>query len=268
MRTRKELYSMTPTVYTCELEKCPVCKDNLVPVGYVSGRKTVQTMSEVLTISQRPKHCGNSTCPEHGMAWKSAAWLQIAPMYCTYGYDVIAQIGWQRQTRRVRSSEIHQSLRELVQVSEAQVRYMYHYQYLPLLACHERQQLDKLQAMAKTRGLILSMDGMSPEGGEPQLWVVRELQTGLIVRSGWLSSQDQATFAAFLQPIADQKWRVLAVLSDKQRGLEPAVAQVFANAFHALCHFHYLQNAAAAVAEADEAMKVTCAKACVIRWAA
>jgi hypothetical protein len=88
---------------------------------------------------------------------------------------------------------------------------------------------------------------------------VRELQTGLTLRSGWLARQDQATFAAFLQPIAEQGWPVTAILSDKQRGLEPAVAEVFPGACHAFCHTHYFQNAAAAVAAA-ETMKVSLRK--------
>jgi hypothetical protein len=220
----------------------------------------MQTLTEVLTISQRPKHCADPLCPGYTLAWKSAAWLQMAPLYCSYGYDVIALIGWQRQTRQARFGEIHHLLRESVQICEAQVRYLYHHQYLPLLACHERQRRDELQAVAERCGLILSLDGLAPEGGEPQLWAVRELQTGLTLRSGGLGLQDQATFAAFLQPIAEQGWPVTAILSDKQRGLEPAVAEVFPGACHAFCHTHYFQNAAATVADADETMKVSLRK--------
>jgi len=98
---------------------------------------------------------------------------------------------------------------------------------------------------------------LAPEGGEPQLWVVRELQTGLTVRSGWLSQQDQATFSSFLQPIAAQGWRVTAILSDKQRGLEPAVAAVFPDIPHAWCQVPYLHNAAEPIAVAVAQLKVT-----------
>jgi hypothetical protein len=86
--------------------------------------------------------------------------------------------------------------------------------------------------------------------------LVRELQTGLILRSGWMSQQDQSAFVHFLQPIADLNWPVLAVMSDKQRGLVPAVAQVFPQSKHAFCQIHYLNNAVAPLAEADEAMKI------------
>ena len=39
---------------------------------------------------------------------------------------------------------------------------------------------------------MIGLDG--PEGGQPQIWFVRELTTGLVLRSGWLSRCDQKTF--------------------------------------------------------------------------
>jgi hypothetical protein len=63
--------------------------------------------------------------------------------------------------------------------------------------------------LAQASGLLLSLDGLMPEGGEPQLWVIRELQTGWTVRSGWLANQDEATFVAFLRPVAQEVVRSL-----------------------------------------------------------
>lgn len=259
MRTRRELYSEKPIVYTCELDTCPRCGERL-EVAYVSGAKTVQTMTDVLTIAQRTKHCVGPECASRPRILKSAQWQQIAPAYCTYGYDIIARIGWERQVGKASFAGLHASLASRFAISEAQVRYLYRSKYLPLLACHERQDWGRLKAMAERVGLILSLDGLAPEGGEPQLWVVRELLSGLTLRSGWMSQQDQAAFVNFLWPIRESGLRVEAVLSDKQRGLVPAVAEVFPHAQHGFCQTHYLKNATAPVAEADEAMKVTLRK--------
>jgi hypothetical protein len=147
-------------------------------------------------------------------------------------------------------------LQSHMEISEAQVRALYHYRYLPLLACHERQQAGQLEKVAQQVGLLLTLDGLAPEGGEPQLWVVRELLSGMTVRCGWLSQQDQSAFMNFLRPIAELGLRVRAVLSDKQAGLLPAVAEVFPDVPHAFCQMHYLQNVALPLAEADEALKV------------
>ena len=257
MRTPKALPRTPPTVYTCELDGCPQCHGTLRTVDYWNGLKTVQTMSAVMSIAYRPKVCSTPTGLACERLLPSAGWQQIAPKYSTYGYDVIAQIGWERQKHNLPFETIHAYLKDRVQISEAYVRYLYHHKYLALLACHERQRLLELTRLAHTSGLLLGLDGLMPEGGEPQLWLVRELQTGWTLRCGWLSAEDETAFAEFLRPIADLQLSVKAILSDKQRGLLPAVAAVFPNAHHAFCHLHYLKNAATPVAVADEQMKIT-----------
>ena len=57
-------------------------------------------MKEVVAIAQCPKQCVNAKCDERNKLLRSVRWQQVAPMWCTYGYDVIAQIGWQRQMQR------------------------------------------------------------------------------------------------------------------------------------------------------------------------
>lgn len=255
MRTPRELYHGKPIVYSCELDVCPECGKRL-NIAYVSGAKTVQTWAGVSTIAQRPKKCMNLKCTRYKVVCKSSGWLKIAPSHCTYGYDVIAQIGWQRQTGYESFQTIHTGLQTRLQISESQVRHLYNERYLPLLACHEREHLAELKAVAQETGLLLSLDGLAPEGGEPQLWVVRELQLGLTLRSGWLSQQDQTTFEHFLEPIHDLGLRVAAVISDKQKGLVPAITAVFPQAKHGFCQMHYLKNASEPVAEADQAMKM------------
>jgi len=255
MRTHRELYSEKKFVYECEWGDCPQCGQPLTTV-YTSGWKTVQTMGEVIIIAQRPKCCENAECPGNGKILKSVRWQEVAPIWCTYGYDVIAQIGWQRQIQRQTFREIYLDLQASVRLSETQVRAIYTYRYLPLLACHERQQMKQLETIAAQTGLWLSLDGLAPEGGEAQLWLVRELHSGVTLRCGWMSQQDQGAFVNFLQPIAQLGLAVTAVMSDKQRGLVPAIAEVFSSAKHSFCQLHYLSNAAEPISEADEAMKI------------
>lgn len=255
MRTQRELYSEKAVIYECEMEKCPRCGQPLRSV-YTSGWKTVQTMSEVMRIARRPKSCMKAGCSEINQVIRSARWQQVAPLWCTYGYDVIAQIGWQRQIQRQTFGEIYLELQGQVCISETQVRAIYNDRYLPLLACHERQQMEGLKRIAKQGGLWLSLDGLAPEGGEAQLWLVRELHSGMTMRSGWMSQQDQKAFVNFLQPIAALGLPVTVVMSDKQRGLVPAVAEVFLGAKHSFCQAHYLGNAAEPISQADEAMKI------------
>ena len=257
MRTQKQLYPHSSKVYTYELDTCLICSTPLVRCNYLSGRKTVQTMTEVMEIAYQPQRCPVASCVGHQSILKSAEWQQIAPMHSTYGFDVIATIGWQRRTLHQTYAEIHTGLSGRLQISEAQVRYLHTFQYQPLLACHERGYLAELERVSAETGLILALDGLAPEGGEPQLWLVRELRTGKTLRSGWMSEQGQTAFENFLGPIAEMSLRVEAVISDKQRGLVPAIGVVFSEAKHGFCQGHYLNNVAEPIAKADEAMKVS-----------
>ncbi len=260
MRTQRRLQPQVSTVYRCELESCLHCGRALMPCHYLSGRKTVQTMVAVMEIAHRPKRCVEPNCRGHQRALRSAGWQQIAPLHSTYGFDVIATIGWQRQQHRHIYADIHSQLVETLSISPSQVSYLYNVHYLPLLACHERQNMAQLHQISAEPGLILSLDGLAPEGGEPQLWLVRELQTGLMARNGWLSEQSQTAFENFLQPIVEQELQVRAILSDKQRGLVPAISTVFPAAKHGFCQAHYLSNIADPVAAVDEGLKVTLRK--------
>ncbi len=100
-----------------------------------------------------------------------------------------------------------------VRISESHIRYLYQHVYLPLLTCHERQHRDHLAQIAEAQGgFIIALDGLAPQGGEPQIWFIRELTSGLTLRSGWLAQQDQTTFEAFLRPIKQLEWPVLLQL--------------------------------------------------------
>jgi len=230
--------------------------------NYLAWDKTVQTLDRVLSIASRPGFCADPACPGHHMRLLSAEGQQIAPPRFTYGYDVLARIGWLRQERRDTYAEIRADLAHRIQISESHVRYLYQQVYLPLLACRERQYRACLAQTARQYGgLIIALDGLAPEGGEPQLWFIRELLNGLTLRSGWLSRFDQVTFEAFLEPLRHLPWPVLAVLSDKQKGLPEAVAAVLPEARHHFCHSHYLKNLAEPLAKADSAFNVELRKA-------
>jgi hypothetical protein len=256
MRTPKRLYPEERIIYHPELLTCPHCGHLLVMWNYLSWNKTVQTLDRVLSIATRPGRCSQATCPGSCMRLVSAQAQQIAPVGSTYGYDVLVRIGWRRQHQHATYSEIHTELSSQLAISDSHVRYLYQHFYLPLLACHERQHRDHLAQIATQQGgLIVALDGLAPQGGEPQIWFIRELSSGLTLRSGWLCQQDQPTFEAFLEPLTHLEWPILAVLSDKQTGLVPAVAEVLPHSHHQFCQAHYLRNLAEPLAEADAAFK-------------
>src|SRR5499425_922678 len=256
MRTPKQLYAEERIIYRPELLTCLHCGDLLVTWNYLAWDKTVQTLDRLLSIATRPGRCPHATCPGSRLRLLSAAAQRWAPPGSTYGYDVLVRIGWLRQYQHATYREIHTDLSAKLSISAAHVRYLYQYVYLPLLACHERQQRGRLAQVAQEQGgVIIALDGLAPQGGEPQIWFIRDLSTGLTLRSGWLAQLDQPTFEAFLAPLRHLEWPILAVLSDKQTGLVPAVATALPGSRHQLCQAHYLRNLAEPLAAADTVFK-------------
>ena len=256
MRTPKQLYAEERIIYRPELLSCLHCGDLLVTWNYLAWDKTVQTLDRLLSVATRPGRCPHATCPGSRLRLLSAEAQRLAPPGSSYGYDVLVRIGWLRQHQRATYREIHLDLSARLTISEAHVRYLYQHVYLPLLACHERQQRGRLTQVAQEQGgLIIALDGLAPQGGEPQIWFIRDLSTGLTLRSGWLAQLDQPTFEVFLAPLKHLEWPILAVLSDKQTGLVPAVATILPTSHHQFCQAHYLRNLAEPLAAADAAFK-------------
>src|SRR5262249_55191351 len=162
-----------------------------------------------------------------------------------------------RQHQHATYREMYTELSSQLALSPSHVRYLSQQFSLPLLACHERQQRDRLAQVATQQGgLILALAGLAPQAGEPQLWCLRDLSSGWSLRRGWLAQQDPPTFAAFLAPLKHLEWPILAVLSDKHTGLVPAVAAVLPHSRHQWCQAHSLRNLAEPLAAADAAFKV------------
>src|SRR5712691_5388169 len=257
MRTPKRFYAHERIIDQPALLTCPHGGDLLVRCNYVAWDQTVQRLDGVLSVASRPGCCRHATCAGSRMRLLSAEGQRIALPGSTYGSEVRVRLGWWRQEYRATYREMHAELASQVRLSESHVGYLSHQVSLPLLACHERQHRDHLAQIAKKPGgLIVALDGLAPQGGEPHMWFIRALSRGLTVRSGWLCQQDQPTFEAFLEPLKSLEWPILAVLSDKQTGLVPAVATVLPHSRYQFCQAHYLRNLAEPLAEADAAFKM------------
>ena len=258
MKTPKQVYPTIRRIYHPELSACPTCGGPVVLANYLLWDKTVQTLEQVLSVASRPAACADPSCAGATMQLRSAEAQQVALPYSSFGFDVLVHIGWHRQHHHQTFAELHEQLTPHVRISQSHIRYLYNQVFLPLLACHERLlQPELAQAASDHGGLVLALDGLCPEAGEPQLWCIRELLTGCVLRSGWLLRQDQSTFEAFLQPVVELDLPISAIVSDKQRGLVPAIATCLPNTPHQFCQSHYMRNLAEPLAAADTSLNVS-----------
>jgi hypothetical protein len=118
-----------------------------------------------------------------------------------------------------------------------------------VLGAAARQSGESLRAVrrgvvAQHGGIILSLDGLQPEQGNEQLWIVREVLSGTVLGATNLPQASAPILAELLAPIQKTGLPVLGVISDAQESIRRAVATVFPKAPHQICQDHALREAA------------------------
>lgn len=104
--------------------------------------------------------------------------------------------------------------------------------------------------------VILAIDGMQPEVGHEVLWVLRDCLSEEILLARTLLSATNQDLAYLLTEVKQAIGVPIAgVVSDGQQSIRKAVEVALPGVPHALCHFHYLRQAAKPIYEADRHTK-------------
>lgn len=260
-KTAKQLEVKARHIYKPEIETCPHCGEPLRARCYYQWRKTVQQLDGAVHVASEAKECVNPECSHQGQPYTSAEAQMVTVPECTYGLDIIAQIGWWRDREHLNRKQIHGRLRDQqVQISERQVDHLYA-RYQVLMASAERLEREQLeQVVAERVGLIIGLDGLEPEGASEQLWVVREVQSERILVVGWLPRVNHQTLKALLAPVVALGLPVLATLSDKQGCVRKALEETWPEVPHQWCQSHYLGNVTRPIYDHDSALKTNLRK--------
>jgi len=255
MRTAKNKDKVESVYYRPEKRRCPYCQWKLKR-QHTLWHKYIFTLSGQYHIFSQGYHCSNPECPEAGQSYQSDEAERWSVPECSYGVDVMVEVGYQRFWHHRTVAEIQQSLREKVMISERQVLNLLT-NFLALLRAGQAAKIASLgEKWRALGGLVLSIDGLKPEKGSPALYVVREPQLGLTLKAEILESGDQQTIATeLLEPIKSWRLPIKGIISDAQESIRLAVAQVYPGQAHQTCQFHCLREAGRPIYEADRAMK-------------
>lgn len=256
MRKTKLFKSVRRQYFYPEQKRCPHCRQPLSLLRGLYLKKTIQTLEDVLWVGGHASQCINPKCKDRQTHYLSSQLAALSLPGVTYGLDVIVRVGWRRQHDHRTMGEIGQELRSLgIQITDREVERLWDY-YRMLLRGLSQSDLVKLrEAEQAYGGLIWSADGLQPESGESQLWVVREVLTRLVVRAEWLAQVDQATLKTFLQPVKALGLKTLATVSDQQLALVKALKATWRKP-HQACQSHFLRDVAAPLIEQDRARMV------------
>lgn len=256
MRKAKSFQSVCRQYFYPELKHCPYCHQRLHLLRGLYLKKTIQTLNGVLWVGGRAAHCINPKGQHRQTHYLSTRLAALGLPKVTYGLDVIVRVGWRRQHDHRTMSEIGQELRALsIQITDREVERLWDYYRLLLRGLAQTDLVKLHEAEKMYDGLVWSADGLQPESGQPQLWVVREVLTRTVVRAEWLSQVDEPTLKQFLQPVKALRLKTLATVSDQQVALVKALKATWRKP-HQACQAHFLRDAAAPLVEQDRARMV------------
>jgi Transposase, Mutator family len=252
MKPPREFGEVPRVRYRPEVRTCPHCGAPLAP-SHPVWRKVVQSLTGPAHVTSLGYRCPQAACAFGRTVYRSARAEARQVKGSGYGLDVVVRIGHRRFTAHRTRAEIWRELDEgtPVAISERHVQNLLEV-YLALLRASQRDVGARVApTVAAHGGLILAVDGLAPDPGDAQLWVVREVLSGAVLGAAPLPSASAAALVDLLRPVRAAGVPVLGVVSDAQAALRLAVADVFPGVPHQLCQWHALKEAAEPLWAAD-----------------
>jgi hypothetical protein len=226
-----------------------------MPVAYHAQRK-ILTLSGLIQLRVVVRRCRQPGCQAYKRPYRPEEEGRFALPHGECGLDLIALVGRLRYREQRSAPEIQRLLQERgLQVCERTVEHLMH-RYEELVALHLSWR-SRLQERLLSQGrAILAIDGLQPDVGHEVLWVVREVLSGEIMLARALLSSTQEDLTGLLREVKELlPVPISGLVSDGQLSIRRAVASVFPDEPHQLCHFHYLREAAKPIYEADRHAK-------------
>lgn len=245
--------------FTAELERCLLCSEPLTSEGCAAhSAKNVQTLEGEFYVVAYSRRCGNPECDNFGQHYHAAGHLKVSLPYSTYGLDVVAFIGIQREREHKQFTEIQALLNARGVVINAQSVGRLYRLFLALMEGTWPQRRERLaEAASKYGGLILMADGLQPDGKGPQLYVLWEVLSGTPISGLLVDKADTSHLTAWLTDCRDLigDFPILATLSDDENALVSALETVWPQSPHQLCQSHFMQNLSEPIHEDDRALR-------------
>lgn len=233
-----KLFEEIPTLkFRAEQKNCPVDKQPLHVLK--TGERTIKSIGiGIFKAYHTVLYCSHH--PELGVWWSDEL-AQLVPDNSNVAYNVIVTVGKLRFMENRQVDEIQKILfnKHGVDISVSEIEILID-KFIFYLAAVHQQSIPLIREQIKAQGgYILHIDATC-EGDSPKLLSSVDSVSGFVLYSAKISSENKDEIAAFLQQIYLYFGRPHAVVSDMSQAIQAAVAEVFGDIPHYICHFHFL----------------------------
>ncbi len=224
------------------METCEHCDAGLWVTE--NQKRFVQRLDGVYCFIRQGLSCSVETCAGHKVVQRVPVDLRLALPRKTYGTEIVVEVGERHLQHGDSFGRIARDLQERgVPLSQRNTGRLFRsYVALTQAAFGDEEKIcERLRAQG---GVLLMADGVQYDNTSPVLYMAWDALSGTPLfgeRKAFRGADDLVTV---LERVKAMDVDVIAVVSDKEKGLVPAIARVFPDAPHQLCQRHFLGNCA------------------------
>jgi len=207
-------------------------------------KRFVQRLDGIYCFVSQGLSCSVETCHGYKVMHRVPVDLRLALPRKTYGTEIVVEVGERHLQYGDSFGRIARDLQERgVPLSQRNTGRLFRaYVALTEAAFGDEEKIcERLRAQG---GVLLMADGVQYDNTSPVLYMAWDALSGMPLfgeRKAFRGADDLVTV---LERVKAMEVDVIAVVSDKEKGLVPAIARVFPDAPHQLCQRHFLGNCA------------------------
>jgi len=236
-------------------EWCPFCSGRLTICE--TQDRYVQTLRKLVYLVGKGKKCGEPACGHGALRYRSPEVGRLVLKAHEFGRDVVIWCGDQHIREKVSMPRIHKRLvaEFHVPISERSVGNQVE-DYLALCECVAGDTGRLRERLRRQGGIVLCVDGVHFDEGSPVLYVQRDAISNEVLYAERRLARGKQDLVPMLRRSAELAAEIgvpiLGIVSDKERSLVPAIAEVFPEIPHQYCQTHFLSNVVKPLKEDDQ----------------
>jgi len=231
-----------PLIYTALQSDCPDCER---PLGvYQRDGRWVQGLNARFELVRRDKRCCWKTCPGKRPLFLAPRDLRVVLPQRIYGLDVTLHVGERHLAGGVALAQVTRDLNAsgLPLDQRHTGRIFRDFMALAALARGDDERLHR--RLREQGGIVLMCDGVQFDERSPVLYLAWDALSGEPLFGERKPFRGAEDLVPLLERVRDMDVPVIGVVTDKEKGLVPAVQHVFPDVPYQFCQTHFLKNCA------------------------
>jgi hypothetical protein len=228
-------------VVTAVEQQCSACGAKL----HISQHRPrwIERLEGYLHVIRRDKSCREPLCPGPRKIFHAREDLRLAFPYRTFGLDVTIEIG----ERHLRGESLSAIQRDLcargIPIDQRHTGRVFR-DFLAISSIALGDDEERRAVLRAQGGIVLMCDGVQFDDRAPVLYVAWDAISGTPLFSERKPFRGEDDLRPILERVKSMGVPVIAIVSDKEKGLVPAVEAVFPDVPYQFCQTHFLKNCA------------------------